>query len=153
MSSQNQVLISSLIKVPNHTEEPKSPLLKNLSWSRLPTIIKEPLPPPLSLLCCAARSWPRHSRSIKSKAGINPLLMSSWVRRLSCPLWSSIIHSEGFAKQKMAMYCKWKSHIWRKQEPTMGNCQQGVSIWKRGRSSHIGHVVQVEVGSNINNII
>ena len=53
-SSRNQDLYPSLNKARNQTKEWDSPLLKNLSWSLLPTIIKEPLPPSLSLLCLAA---------------------------------------------------------------------------------------------------
>ena len=66
-------------------EEDSLPLLKNLSWSFLPTIINAPSPPVLSFTPWAFFHPSCHSLSTTSKAGFNPPSISSTVNRLSCP--------------------------------------------------------------------
>ena len=83
-----------------------TPLLKNLSWSFRPTIMRAPLPASTFLALCAALHWLRHSRSTVSSAGFRPLSTSSSVKRLSCPLCSSMIHNDGFAEGTMRI--KWE---------------------------------------------
>ena len=75
------------------------PLLKNLSWSLLPTIITAPLPPFLSLFFFAVLHCSRHSLSTVSSAGLNPWLIIVEVKRLSCPLCISMTHRDGLAKR------------------------------------------------------
>lgn len=66
------------------------PLLKNLSWLRLPTMINAPLAPSLPLTFCAGLHCSRHCFSTTSNAGLIAWLITSPVRRLSTPLCNSI---------------------------------------------------------------
>lgn len=74
------------------------PLLKNLCWLLLPTMISAPLAlclsPPGAF---AVRKFCRQSRSTASKAGSIAFLMKWSVNLLSAPLCNSSTHIEGVA--------------------------------------------------------
>ena len=100
-----------------------TPLLKNLSWSFRPTIMRAPLPASTFLALCAALHWLRHSRSTVSSAGFRPLSTSSRVKRLSWPLCSSMIHNDGFAEGTMRI----KREYYRKGNVRWVNVINGLS--------------------------